>query len=259
MALFRFLIASVVLAIYYFVDKKARIKLSGYDVLLCFLIGAASSGYILGLNIGEQGVSSPLASFIVSTEPIMIAMIATALLKEKLTLYSITGLLVSILGVSIIFYSGNKAAGGFNWYVLIIFIATFSSAIYCTLQKPLLRRYRARQILPLYMWFSSIVLLPYFPDMIYDIQEAHWEITLVLIYLGIFPTLIAFALWTYAISKIPVGRAAGMFYIIPFFTMIFGYLLLKEEINLLAFLGGCLALIGAVIINLPFIKDKNYD
>ncbi len=256
LALLRFLITSLILLIYFFSNLKNQKNLfrSKTHLIQCFLVGATLAGYMVGLNIGEKNVSSSLASFIVSTEPLMIIIISALFLKEKLTFHNIFGLLISIIGILIIFSANQRSNITFDWSALVILLATFSIALYSIFQKPLFKYYTGQQILPWYMWCSTLILLPYFPQLIGDIHKASWDITLVIIYLGIFPTLLAFTLWTYAISKIPVSKAVSIFYIIPFFTMIMDYLLLGESINILAFLGGCLTLTGAIIVNLPFLK-----
>jgi drug/metabolite transporter (DMT)-like permease len=257
MALLRFLIASFALLIYYCFSSNTRGKIAKRDMLLCFLVGAALAGYQIGLNIGEKDVPSSLASFIVSTQPIMVILIAAFFLKEKFTLYSLIGLSVSTAGIIIIFYSNHETKGYFNMPVLMILLATFSNSLYFILQKPLLDKYRATQILPWYIWFTTLVLLPYLPQLIHDTQNASFNMSMVIIYLGVFPTLVAFALWTYAISIIPISKAASAFYLTPFLTMAIGYLLLSDRVSTYALLGGIVTIVGAFIINLPVSKSVN--
>jgi drug/metabolite transporter (DMT)-like permease len=213
------------------------------------LIGASLAGYQIGLNIGEKYVPASLASFIVGTQPVIVMIMAFFFLKEKITLYTLIGLSISVAGIFIIFYSNSEDAVNFNVSTLIILAATLSNALYLILQKPLLKKYTAIQILPWYVWFTTFVLLPYFPGLIHDVNNAAFHDSMGVVYLGIFPTLIAFALWTYAISIIPLSKAASGFYLIPLFTMIIGYLFLHETLGVCTLLGGLVTVAGALIIN----------
>ena len=66
-------------------------------------------------------------------------------------------------------------------------------------------------------------------------------------YLGIFPSAVAYIIWFMALDKTPVSRAAIFFYLSPVFTVVIGYFWL-DEIPSLAALGGGALVVGGVFI-----------
>ena len=72
-----------------------------------------------------------------------------------------------------------------------------------------------------------------------------------LIYLGVFPTAIAFLIRFHIISKAGPIFLSYVAYLIPAFAIIWGFIFLKETINLNTFIGVILVLLGV------FISQKN--
>ncbi len=68
-----------------------------------------------------------------------------------------------------------------------------------------------------------------------------------IIYLGLFPTAIAFQLRFHIISKAGPIFLSYVAYLIPAFGILWGYIFLKETINLSIFIGVLLILLGVFI------------
>ena len=66
------------------------------------------------------------------------------------------------------------------------------------------------------------------------------------IYLGVFPTAIAFTTWAYALSKTTAGRMGATTYLVPPLAILMGWLILDETPPVLALAGGALCLAGVV-------------
>ena len=63
-----------------------------------------------------------------------------------------------------------------------------------------------------------------------------------IVYLGAFPTAIAFTTWAYALSHTTAGRMGATTYLVPPVTILLAWLLLDESPAPLAFAGGALCL-----------------
>ena len=68
-----------------------------------------------------------------------------------------------------------------------------------------------------------------------------------MLYLGIFPTAIAFLIRFYLISKTGPIFLSYVAYLIPVFAIIWGFIFLNETINLSTFIGVVLVLLGVFI------------
>ena len=129
MALLRFIVASICMAIMYFRLPK-RNAMRFRDALCLLGIGVLGIGvYNIALNYGELTIPSGVASFIVSQSPIVTALIAIPFLGERLTLPRVLGFIVSFFGVGLISLGGTD---GFKWDIgiLYVFIATLTGSIF---------------------------------------------------------------------------------------------------------------------------------
>jgi hypothetical protein len=72
-----------------------------------------------------------------------------------------------------------------------------------------------------------------------------------MVYLGVFPTAVAFTTWAYALSRTTAGRMGATTYLVPPIAILLGWAMLGESPAALAFLGGALCLAGVVIARRP--------
>jgi drug/metabolite transporter (DMT)-like permease len=67
------------------------------------------------------------------------------------------------------------------------------------------------------------------------------------IFLGVFPTAIAFTTWGYVLSRTSAGRTAATTYAVPAVVVLLAWLMLGETPPALALVGGALALAGVAV------------
>jgi len=65
-----------------------------------------------------------------------------------------------------------------------------------------------------------------------------------MVYLGIFPSAVAFLLWAYVLKRSPAGVTASATLAVPAIVVILGWVLLGELPTILGMVGGALCLIG---------------
>lgn len=68
-----------------------------------------------------------------------------------------------------------------------------------------------------------------------------------MVYLGIAPTALGFATWSYALRRMSAGRLASLAYLIPVVAILLGWALLGETPPWLAGVGGALCLAGVYL------------
>jgi drug/metabolite transporter (DMT)-like permease len=123
-------------------------------------------------------------------------------------------------------------------------------AIYNVSQKPYLQRYSPLQFTACAIWFGTLFLLVFTPDLIRELPAASLESTLAVVYMGIFPGAIGYVSWSYVFSRMPASRAGSFLYMVPVAAIIIAWFWLGEAPEPSALLGGVLILSGIVLVNL---------
>lgn len=246
LALLRYAIASV--AMFAILALQKRLAFPGWPTFLKLMgLGALGFGvYNVALNYGEVTIPASTASFIVSLIPVMIILMASAVLKETLSRQAIAGMLLSLLGIVIIAIANNVELG-FNYGISSVLLAMLAGSFYSILQKPLLKRMDPLLLCGYAVWGGTFMMLIYLPRLWHELPNADWHATAAVIYMGIFPAALGYACWSYALENLPAATAGGFLFIMPLITTLLSFLIIHEKPSPLSLIGGVIALVGAVI------------
>lgn len=211
----------------------------------CGLLGLTL--YSVLINMGQKTVSASAASFITNIIPIVTALLAWSMLGERFSLLGWAGCLISFAGVS---YIGLGQPGGlsFGSGASFILMASLSSALYFVLQKPLVPIYGAAYSTGYTLVFAGLFLLPWMPASTAEVINASFGTMIALAGLTLFPTLIAYLTWTYALGRLPASVAANFIYLIAPLAALLAFLFLNEQPSGSTLIGGSIAIVGTVIV-----------
>jgi drug/metabolite transporter (DMT)-like permease len=207
-------------------------------------------GYMVVLNWGEREVDAGTAALVVNVGPILIALLSAGLLREGLPRPLLAGLAVSFAGAVVV---GLSMAGGGRSSVLGVLLCLLAAVTYAcgvVAQKPALRHASALQVTTYACLTGLIACLPFTGVLVSEIARAPLGATLNVLYLGVFPTAIAFTTWAYALARTTAGRLGATTYVVPALVVLLSWLLLGEVPGLLTLLGGVLCLAGVAVSRL---------
>ena len=185
--------------------------------------------YHLALNQGEVWVDAGTAAMLLQVSPVLVAVLAVTFLGERFTAPLVIGLLVAFAGVALIGLSGNGDSGVDSDKMLlgallcVVSAATYSVSL--VLQKPLLTDLSAVHITWLACVIGSITCLPFAPSLWAEASEAPTSSLLWLVYLGVFPTAIAFTTYAYALRHMTASSLGVTTYLVPPITIVMALVL----------------------------------
>ena len=222
------------------------------DIALVVASGLAwQTVYFVVLNRAEQLVDAGTAAMLVNTGPIFIAIMAGALLGEGFPMRLVIGSLVAFAGSVVIGFAtraetattGDEATFG----IVLCIVAALAYASGVTLQKPALRRVPALQLTWLAILTATIATLPFGPGLVEELRTSSLETVGWLVYLGVFPTALAFTTWSFALNRTTAGRLGALTYLVPPIVVAMSWIVLGEVPPALAIGGGALCIAGVIV------------
>jgi drug/metabolite transporter (DMT)-like permease len=203
--------------------------------------------YMVALNWGEQLVDAGTAAMLVNVGPAVMALLAGWLLHEGFPPRLLAGIVVSFIGTVVV---GLSISGGGRTSILGVALCLVAAVTYAAgvvAQKPALKHATALQATTFGCVIGAIACLPFAGQLISDISEAPLSITLNVVYLGVFPTAIAFTTWAYALARTTAGKMGSTTYAVPAVVVAMSWLVLGEVPGWLTLLGGALCLAGVAV------------
>jgi drug/metabolite transporter (DMT)-like permease len=250
LALGRLLVGSALLGAFAAVRSRPRtgrrwpVRRDWVPLLICGVLWFGL--YNVALNAAERRIDAGTAAMVVNVGPLLIALVAGVVLGEGFPRQLVLGSAVAFGGVLVIgTASSSHSAQGVG--VLLCVLAAVGYTIAVVAQKPLLARLPALEVTWLACTIGGVCCLPFLPRLLSDVAAAEPATVAWLVYLGAFPTALAFTTWAFALSHTSAGQMGATTYLVPPLAVLIGWLSLGESPPGLAFAGGALCLAGVYL------------
>ncbi|MBP7276136.1 MAG: EamA family transporter [Kiritimatiellae bacterium] len=247
---FRFFIAGLLLLPFALRDMRARgLRMNGRD--LGRLAGLSIVGVVIlsiCFHLGVQWVPAHQAAILFSGNPVFVAVLAPALLGERMDARGWLALALGALGVGCLLMTGGQGENAAvrpadEWKgVGFTLCAMLSFAFYTVLSKRVVPRHGILGMTSVVSLTGSLLLLPLawaregFPFQPMTPVEAG-----AVAWLAVMTTAVAYVLYFSGINRVPAARGAMLFFLKPITAMLLAWGMLAEQ-------PGALAIIGAVFI-----------
>ena len=207
--------------------------------------------YFIFEALALEYTSASQAGMVTAILPLMVAVIAALWLKEHVTRANIIGFLLAIAGVWWLSLGGEASAAAPNPLLgnFLEFIAMVCATGYIITLKRLTRHYSplfltaAQAAIGALFFLPTLFLFPA-PETLPRLSDGS---TLALIYLGTLVTVIAYGLYNFGVSRIPVSQASAYINLIPVFAVILGFTILGERFTNQQYLATLVVFTGVVV------------
>ena len=221
-----------------------------------------TTAYHALLNWGEQDIAAGPASFLIATAP-MWGMLLAPLAGERAPRGVWGGVSVALAGVFLISWGQSEQAAQtavragmqapsllaslLNPSALLILGAAASGGASGVIYKKLLGRGQSElHLSAITTLIGALLLAPFAPGLFEKIAGAPRPALLSAIYLGVFPTAIAYLAWTFALKRAGLLRVLPFIYLIPVLASLMAWAILREVPSSLEVAGGAIVLAGVV-------------
>ena len=203
--------------------------------------------YNVALNEGEQRVDAGTAAMLIQVSPVLIAVLAALFLSERFTPQLAAGLALAFSGVAVIGLTGSPDGDRDLVGIALCLLAAVVYSVSLVLQKPLVATLPAVHVTWLACTIGAVACLPYLGGLVSEVGEAPAASIWWLVYLGVFPTAIAFTTYAFALRHMTASSLGVTTYLVPVLTILMSLVLLDEVPPGLAYVGGALALVGVAV------------
>jgi len=203
--------------------------------------------YSVTLNAAERRVDAGTAAMVINTGPILIALLAGVFLREGFPRGLFAGCAVAFGGCVLVGLAtaSSGARGGLGVALCLLAALAYASAV--VVQKAALTRASPFQVTWRGCAVATLACLPFAPALVSEAPHAGARAIAWTVYLGLMPTALGFATWSFALRRTTAGRTASLIYLIPIVAIILGWLVLGERPAWLALAGGGLCLAGVLL------------
>lgn len=220
------------------------------------LIACAVFGMVINMLLFFKGLSlsTPInSSVIVTITPILVLVLSSYLLREKITWLKVSGIFLGLSGaLMLVLFSEEMRQDAPNIPLgnLLFIVNAFSFGIYLILVKPLASKYHP---ITLMKWLFLIALIVNFPLTISEFSEVKWQQlpspaiwSLVFVVLG--TTFSTYLLNIFAIKQLSPSTLSSFIYLQPLIAIIFAIIMGTDELNLLKVAAGSLVFVGVYLV-----------
>lgn len=209
------------------------------------IFGVAANQLCFALGMARTSVAH--ASLIIATTPVQVLVLAALRGQERFTARKIAGMLAAAAGVAVLNLSPGKADRGASLAGdLFVFLGALSFSLYTVASKEIAARHGSVTANTFSYAASAVATLPL---IFWQGRGFAWGAVplsgwLTVVFMAVFPSVVCYLIFGYALSRLPASRVSVFSYTQPFIATLAGLAVLGEPVTPAVALGGLLVLSG---------------
>lgn len=217
------------------------------DIPKFFLSGVLGfTIYMIAFNRASSSLTSATGSIIIATAPIITAILAFILFKERIKFLGWVAIVVDFVGIIVL--TGGYSTFSSNSGILWMITAAVCISGYNLFQRDFVKKYSAIQSTAYSIFAGTLCLLVYLPKASREIASVSVSHLLILFFLGVFPSALAYLWWAKALMMADkTSDVTNFMFITPFLAALMGFCIMGEIPTIMTGIGGLMIIAGLML------------
>lgn len=220
-------------------------------IIFCGIFGNALNQLLFFKGLS---MTAPInSSIIMITLPIMVLLFSALLLKERLSLAKVFGILLGAMGAFLIIAKGQDSVyvTGKYWGDIFIAINAACFALFLVVVKPLLAKYHPLTVLK---WCALVGCFVVVPVGLPELAQTNWasippQVWLAILYVIVFTSILAYLLNFFALGKLKASTVGAYVYGQPVIATLIAVGLGKDQLDGVKLIAAGLIFIGVYLVS----------
>ena len=257
--LLRVIGALLLFALSYFLFVKEKVERKDiFRLAICGVFGIAINQLLFfeGLNL-----TTPInAAIVMTTNPILVIFLSFLIIKEPITFNKSAGILLGLVGASILILKGGSIDFSSNYQIgnLFVFINAVSYGLYLVIVKPMMEKYNPITVMFYVFGFGLLYVIPFGFSNLADVKWAiipsniYWEIAFVVVC----TTFIAYLLNSSALKQLSPSTVSIYIYLQPILATLFAIFWGSDSLDGQKIIAAILIFFGVYLVSVRSLKDR---
>lgn len=232
---------------------KAKKRWSKADVPGLVLLGVSGvSLNQLFFVVGLSRTTVAHSALLVGTGPIFVLLIAAMAKLERITPRKLVGMLIAVAGVAILKIFPGQTEGGAGPTLLgdfLIVLSSFAFALFAVFGKRVTERHTTITVNTFAYVGGAVLLAPMtvWQASRFAFGNVSWAGWASLLYMAVFPSVICYLIFYYALTYIAASRVSAFSYLQPVLATALAVVILDESITVPLVAGGAVIFSGVYL------------
>jgi drug/metabolite transporter (DMT)-like permease len=254
-AFMRYGIATLALLPFYLAERRKRgSRIGCRDAVAMSALGVLGvAGFSVCLTFGINLSTSANSALLVNTQPILTALIAPLLIRERSSPLHVVGGVIGLLGIYLLVTGGMGTGQVLRLEYLLGNVLLLSAALLFSLYSIFIKRYVSAYggLAPTFLSTAAgtVLLIPVLilgtGASLRSIMVVH---VVLLLYIGVVATAVASLLLNQSYHHLGVVRAVGFKFLIPVFGFVLSVILLSEKPTVMDYIGAGIVIVAVLLI-----------
>jgi len=235
-----------------FLPKEKLAKKDLLYIAVCAVFGVVGNQmlFLAGLNY-----TSPIdASIMMTVNPILVLVIGSILIKEKITNRKIVGIVVGAAGAIWLILNKGEIDFSAEHFMgnIMIFLNALSYALYLVMIKPIMLKYKPVTVMKWVFVFGLVLVVPISGNqaMQVDWGQIPTSIYLSIGYVILFSTFVAYLCNIYALRNVKPTTVSIYIYSQPVIATVVAIILGQSDLTIIKILAAILVFIGVYLVSI---------